>query len=58
MVSGGPENEKSRGSTGVNLEMAGPITMKLSEIDWGVRAHIFSQRIRGTVFIRGFEEKK
>ena len=36
-LGGGPENEKYRGSTGVNSEMARPITMNLSEIDRSIR---------------------
>ena len=44
VVIGGPEYEKSRRGLLIDSEMAGPISVKFSGIDQGVRVHVFSQK--------------
>ena len=44
VVIGGPEYEKSREVLLIDSQMAGPITMKLSEIDQGNSEHVLGQK--------------
>ena len=44
LVFGGPEYEKSREVLLIDSEMAGPIAMKLSEIDQGKSEHVLGQK--------------
>ena len=44
VVSRGQECEKSCGVLLIDSEMAGPISVKFSGIDQGVRVHVFSQK--------------
>ena len=43
-VSGGQEHEKSCEEALIDSEMAGPIAMKLSEIDQGNSEHVLGQK--------------
>ena len=44
VVIGGPEYEESREVLLINSEIAGPIAMKLSEIDQGNSEHVLGQK--------------